>query len=93
MCEAGTTLLYIDNNGDAYPCPLFKSDREFLCGNVQRDDWREIWDAEPMKKLRAIPECRDCDYLCNVWCRAIKYFYNRKLTGRGLYCLKNDDET
>ena len=34
MCEAGTTELYIDNNGDVYPCPLLKSYSFLYCGNA-----------------------------------------------------------
>ena len=33
QCEAGVSQIYLDNNGDVYPCPLFKSYPEFNCGN------------------------------------------------------------
>lgn len=88
LCEAGTTLMYIDNNGDVYPCPLFKSRQDFRCGNILKDDWDILWKSEPMERLRLIPECQDCNFLCKTWCRASKYFYGEKIEGKSMYCLK-----
>lgn len=88
MCEAGTTQIYIDNNGDAYPCPLLKSYSEMKCGNVFDTDWVEIWNSFPMEALRSIGECSDCNYNCKVWCRALKYSTDGLLTGKSHFCLK-----
>ena len=92
MCEAGTTQIYIDNNGDVYPCPLFKSNREFYCGNVFSASWEELWKSEPMQKFRMVQECKDCNYQCSVWCRALLYAKNKSLYGKSPYCLKGLNE-
>lgn len=88
MCEAGTTQIYIDNNGDVYPCPLLKSCQEFYCGNVFFDKWEELWNSSPMNRLRNISECENCEYNCTVWCRALKYFSTGTLEGQSQYCHK-----
>lgn len=88
MCEAGTTQIYIDNNGDVYPCPLFKGFKEFYCGNVFEKTWLELWNSKPMKQFRSVEECADCNYSCGVWCRAFIYNKNKSLKGTSPYCLK-----
>lgn len=88
MCEAGTTLLYIDNDGESYPCPLFKSDSSFRCGNIFNSSIEEIWNAEPMNSLRNIRACPNCSDLCKGWCRAIKYFSEKTIYGVGTACRK-----
>ncbi|WP_217959921.1 radical SAM protein [Acutalibacter muris] len=88
MCEGATTLMYIDSDGSVYPCPLLKSDSDFYCGDVFRQDWAELWDAKPMWKLRSINECPDCDYNCKVWCPAIKHFCGDGIKSLSRYCLK-----
>lgn len=88
MCEAGTTEIYIDNNGDVYPCPMLKSLKKLYCGNIFHNTWEEIWDAPAMELLRKIPDCRDCTYNCGVWCRALKFFMDGNLYGKSRYCLK-----
>lgn len=88
ICRAATTEIYINNNGDVYPCPLFKSYSEFYCGNILHDKWEEIWSADPMKIIREVSECCDCKYNCGVWCRALKYSMDGDLHGRSHYCLK-----
>lgn len=91
ICEAGTTQIYIDNNGDVYPCPLLKSYKTFYCGNVFCDAWSELWYSKPMRFMREIPECSDCNYTCGVWCRALKYAADGSFYGKSNYCLKDLD--
>ena len=87
-CEAGTTQIYIDNNGDVYPCPLFKSYNEFLCGNVLCNSWEELWNSKPMESFRNVSICENCEVLCTDWCRALLYPLNKSLEGKSVYCLK-----
>ncbi len=91
ICEAGTTQIYIDNNGDVYPCPLFKANKEFYCGNVFLQSWEELWKSSPMQKFRVIKECSGCEYQCMVWCRALVYGKNKNLYGKSPYCLHRLD--
>lgn len=88
MCEAGTTLIYIDNNGDVFPCPLFKSVPKLKCGNVFDDNWRELWNSAPMEELRSVTSCENCESKCLGWCRAIKFFSTNVLSGPGKACRK-----
>ena len=88
MCEAGTTQIYIDNNGDVYPCPLFKSYKEFYCGNVFNDSWEELWNSPPMMEFRSVEECANCEYNCSVWCRAFVYGKDKSLNAFSPFCLK-----
>ncbi|PWT26514.1 radical SAM/SPASM domain-containing protein [Butyrivibrio fibrisolvens] len=88
VCEAGTTEMYIDANGDVYPCPLFKSDSSFCCGNVFENDWLSLWNSYPMNQMRNVSECENCKLECKVWCRGLKYFYDGNLNGESYYCLK-----
>ena len=88
LCEAGTTEIYSDNNGDVYPCPMLNSLKKLYCGNIFHNTWEEIWDAPAMELLRKIPDCRDCTYNCGVWCRALKFFMDGNLYGKSRYCLK-----
>lgn len=90
ICEAGTTELYIDNNGDVYPCPLLNSYKRFYCGNVFKDSWEKLWNALPMQEMRNIPECNNCSYNCLVWCRALKFAMDEKLDGKSYFCLKKN---
>lgn len=87
-CEAGTTQIYIDNNGDVYPCPLFKSYEEFYCGNVFKNTWEELWKADPMEKFRNISICKNCNVTCTDWCRALLYPVTGSLKGKSLFCMK-----
>lgn len=87
-CEAGTTEIYIDNNGDVYPCPMLKSSKDFCCGNVFQNTWENLWNAPAMETLREVSECEGCKYNCGVWCRALKFFTDGYLRGKSRYCLK-----
>lgn len=88
MCEAGTTELYIDNNGDVYPCPLLKSYSFLYCGNVFDTEWNELWNSPAMQKLRDVQKCKDCSYTCGTWCRALKLALDDTLIGKSQFCLK-----
>lgn len=90
-CEAGTTQIYVDNDGGVYPCPLFKSYDEFYCGNVFQHSWEELWNAEPMKQFREIPICGNCEVVCTDWCRALLYPITGSLRGKSLFCMKKNE--
>ena len=57
-------------DGDAVPC-CFDYDKKYPLGNVKKQSLSEIWNGEPMRKLReefisnnvTNPLCRDCQYL------------------------------
>ena len=43
ICSAGTKNIFIDINGDVYPCNLFANHNEYFAGNVFSEDLLEIW--------------------------------------------------
>lgn len=79
VCAAGKSKLIIKYNGNVYPCNFFQTD-EFLCGNVFKEDLKEIWEnGNGFKKFRQyylediLPnECKICKKHDNCFsgCRA-----------------------
>lgn len=92
MCEAGTTQIFIDNNGDVYPCPMLKSFKNLYCGNILTHSWEQLWNAYPMIRMRNIEECVGCKYNCKVWCRALKYATDFDFEGKSYFCLNGIHE-
>lgn len=92
LCEAGMTRLFIDNNGDCYPCPLFKTFSEFCAGNILHDTLSTIWSSRVMQDFRAINPrvtgCESCSVLCGFWCRAIAYAYSNNIAAKSILCQK-----
>lgn len=87
MCEAGTIQIFVDNNGDVYPCPMLKSFKNLYCGNILTHSWEQLWSAKPMIMMRNIEECTGCKYNCKVWCRALKYAMDSAFEGKSLFCI------
>ena len=92
LCEAGTSELFIDRNGDVYPCPLFKSFEDFNCGNILDNSIAEIWDSPVMNKMRGISleqmGCEDCSNRCGVWCRGLVYSYTKSIAVKSPFCTR-----
>ena len=90
LCEGGRTLLYIDSNGDAYPCPLFKSYNEYRCGNAKTDSIKSIWDSVEMRSY--LSECSKADTcsqrkcICGVACRGLVKAYLGSITAKSPFC-------
>lgn len=77
FCMAGRFKMVITASGQIVPCNYFKK-KEFLCGNVLKDDLLKVWKNSPiMKKFRYfIPKekkCQNCEFfkLCTGGCRAL----------------------
>mgnify|MGYP004443170775 FL=1 len=90
LCEGGRTLLYIDNNGDAYPCPLLKSYRYLYCGNILRNTLSEIWNGDVLNEYRESCEmAKGCDSnncICGVWCRGLTLAYTGNIKEKTPFC-------
>ncbi|MGB7605366.1 MAG: SPASM domain-containing protein, partial [Lutisporaceae bacterium] len=90
LCEAAFTRMYIDNNGESYPCPLFKENSKMYCGNIFKDSLKQIWNSEAMNSLRNISTdttgCSDCGQVCSYWCRAITYATTGSLSKHSILC-------
>lgn len=66
ICSAGTKNIFIDINGDVYPCNLFANHNEYFAGNVFSEDLLEIWRKSKVfielrnLKKEDIEECANC---------------------------------
>lgn len=77
-CGAGGNQLYINEDGDCYPCAALVRP-EHLLGNVFQDEMERIYHEEAVLKFRQsihidhITECSECSfrYFCAGDCRAI----------------------
>lgn len=91
LCEAGISELFVDTNGDVYPCPLFKCYKDFYCGNLLINSTEQVWKTEVMNKFRKISldkmGCGDCNNKCGVWCRGLVYSYTKKLESKSPFCV------
>ncbi len=81
-CPAGTAKLSIAPDGSVYPCYLFFRHREFLLGNILRDDFRTIRHSPVLDYFRTsrgntCPE-RSCALLssCRGGCPAVSYIFH-----------------
>ncbi|MGB9706885.1 MAG: radical SAM/SPASM domain-containing protein [Microgenomates group bacterium] len=78
-CAAGKYKFLITYNGDVYPCNFFTS-KDYYCGNVFRDDLKEIWKngkgfrpfREMFLKEKVPQKCNFCEKkgFCFGGCRA-----------------------
>ena len=87
----GTALVYIQSDGDVYPCTTCSSARRFRAGNVRESTFSDIWE-HGFRNLRAISwddfaGCKTCDlaqepYFCTARCPVLSEVY----TGDPLQC-------
>ena len=79
VCAAGKSKLIIKYNGNVYPCNFFQT-KEYLCGNVFKEDLEDIWkNGSGFNKFREyylkkeLPDkCQRCNKVNNCFsgCRA-----------------------
>lgn len=87
----GTALVYIQSDGEVYPCTTCSSVGRFRAGNLREASFKEIWE-EGFRELRAISwddfkGCKSCDlaeepYFCTSRCPVMSEVY----TGDPLLC-------
>lgn len=94
LCEAGISELFVDRNGDIFPCPLFKSFKSFCCGNLLQDSVDQVWNSYNMARMRKISleqmGCKDCNNRCGIWCRGLVYSYTHNLDDKSIFCTKKN---
>ena len=90
LCEGATTLIYIDNNGNVYPCPLLKSYPEFFAGNILESNIFDLWNNAVMEQYRTINSeetgCAECNQICGVWCRGLTIAYTGDVKAHSPFC-------
>ena len=86
-CKAGIAGIFVEWNGDVYPCPFLR----IKIGNLYKQDLKEIWEeSELLNKLREkenIKECSDCKYwnICRG-CRADAFAATGDFLGKDPFC-------
>lgn len=95
ICDAGTRKMFIDANGDVYPCSLFASSKEFCQGNIFEESLNSIWKRSSWKIFRVGIDvdnhCSECalSCLCNGGCPALTYLHTGDLSGIDPRCKIN----
>jgi MoaA/NifB/PqqE/SkfB family radical SAM enzyme len=59
-CEAGTENFFVTPSGDVSPCN--GSEEPWVLGNLNQQDWHEIWDSPEAEEIRRM--VRDCPKNC-----------------------------
>ncbi|AMQ18162.1 radical SAM/SPASM domain-containing protein [Thermococcus peptonophilus] len=71
VCAAGRTILHVDNSGNVYPCSLFLGHKEFIAGNLLKQEFYDIWlNSEVLNNFRS----KRIDALKNTSCSKCKFF-------------------
>ncbi|MHB1391644.1 MAG: radical SAM protein [Clostridia bacterium] len=80
-CAAGHWL-FIDTDGNIYPCQMFCNDDEFLLGNVL-DERVEIDKVNEYANINRMDgeSCKQCiaQNICSVWCKGMQYLSNKDM--------------
>lgn len=77
LCSAGVTNIFIDVDGNIYPCNLFKDYMTYCAGNIFHEDLLQIWrKSAAFNELRNLSkkDLKDCEKCkasksCNGGCR------------------------
>jgi radical SAM protein with 4Fe4S-binding SPASM domain len=86
-CKAGIAGIFVEWNGDVYPCPFLR----VKIGNLFQQDLKEVWEgSEVLNKLRekeSIKGCSSCKYwqVCRG-CRADALAASGDFLGEDPYC-------
>jgi len=83
-CYGLNFMVYMDASGNVFPCIVFMGKKEFIYGNINREDFCDIWESNRADNIRKM---FDVDYIhenCRKTCRLDeinKYLYELKNPG------------
>lgn len=82
-CGAGINEIFIDINGNVYPCHALNIDKYSL-GTVEE----YVFNKKDFVKIDDIDECKDCNFniFCLGGCRAQSLFYNKNIYSKYPSC-------
>jgi len=94
-CRGGLDAPLILPTGDVIMCPAWKDLKQFVAGNIYRQDFEEIWDSEILDTFRRFVQteyhslhspCRQCEYLdlCRGKCVAQRLLRNSESSEKDL---------
>lgn len=66
-CVAGLDKMFINNEGEVYPCLMYDKVKRDYCGNILEKNLTELWRSEGMKFVRrpiyeSMLKCTNCAY-------------------------------
>jgi len=94
-CGTGSSTIFLDSNGDVFPCTNTLGPDFFLCGNIREKEFAEIWEhSQTLNFLRnnvtvdEIDGCRSCEirYICSGYCRGMNYQVTGKIDSQYVWC-------
>ena len=68
-CGGMHFMTYMDSAGDVFPCIVFMGKEEFIYGNINKQDFSEIWESDRAKKIRARFNDEFIHHHCRKTCR------------------------
>lgn len=94
-CGTGSSTIFLDSNGDIFPCTNTLGSKFFYCGNIREKSFSDIWEkSETLKFLRnkvnvdEIEGCKSCEirYICSGYCRGMNYQVTGKIDSQYVWC-------
>lgn len=89
-CPAGQLSCAINVKGDVFPCGIIQHLPTFKMGNINKTDFKGIWNNPKMINFSQCEECLDCNYYqkrCFGGCRTNAYFCNNNIHGKDPFCV------
>lgn len=92
-CNAASTRVNINSNGDVYPCDFLKYS-PFLAGNILTNDLMDIWESKNFETIRKVTrfdkkECNSCkNKKCSTGCMGLSYLRYHSLLRKDPNCNK-----
>lgn len=94
-CGTGSSTMFMDSNGDLFPCTNTLGSDYFLCGNIRDLAFEKVWEESPvLHYLRnnvtvdGFEGCKNCDirYICSGYCRGLTYQVTQKIDSKFIWC-------
>lgn len=91
-CGAGETMVFVDMNGDMYPCGPFSYYEETKIGNILHSEMpphiKELDGKIQPLADRSVHECDDCGLqgVCKCGCAANSYLHHKDCSIKDPYC-------
>lgn len=96
ICNLGKSEVFIDSNGDVYPCSDSVCSEYFMLGNIYDSNmnFSSIWEnSTKLREIRELsvdnfPKCKNCDikYICGGHCRAMTYEKTGNICSPFIWC-------
>lgn len=93
-CGVGQSMIFIDKDGEVYPCGPFSYEREFSMGNIlSMDTIQQLYESRVFhmfseRKTDAVEKCTDCALqgICLGGCPANSYLQHKDIFRNDPFC-------